>query len=75
MLIKKSFIHSDNNEMVAQYLLLYEMSGDPENLVKVVNYDYNKLNLTFQLKGDDSKTINEAIAVIKSFENEFEKMV
>lgn len=63
----------ENNEMVAQYLLLYEMSGDPENLVKVVNYDYNKLNLTFQLKGDDSKTINEAIAVIKSFENEFEK--
>lgn len=61
----------ESNEMVAQYLLLYEMSGDPENLVKVVNYDYNKLNITFQLKGDDSKTINEAMAVINGFEKSF----
>lgn len=61
----------ESSEMVAQYLLLYEMSGDPENLVKVVNYDYNKLNITFQLKGDDSKTINEAIAVIESFGEQF----
>lgn len=57
----------ESSDLIAQYLLLYEMSGDPENLVKVVNYDYNKLNVTFQLKGDDSKTINEAIAVIESF--------
>jgi uncharacterized protein len=59
------------SDMVAQYLLLYEMSGDPENLLKVVNYDYNRTNVTFQLKGDDSKTINEALSVIKSFENRF----
>ncbi|MDX9846370.1 MAG: MMPL family transporter [Tenuifilaceae bacterium] len=58
----------ENNEMVAQYLLLYEMSGDPENLTKLINYDYNRTNITFQLKGDDSKTINEALAVIKQFE-------
>lgn len=57
-----------NDEMVAQYLLLYEMSGDPENLVKVINYDYNKTNLTFQLKGDDSKTIDEALGVIRQYE-------
>ncbi|GAB1415477.1 hypothetical protein MASR2M117_08830 [Paludibacter sp.] len=61
----------ENSEIVAQYLLLYEMSGDPENLVKVVNYDYNKLNITFQLKGDDSKTINEAIKVVESFNERF----
>ncbi len=67
----KSYTIPESNEMVAQYLLLYEMSGDPENLVKVVNYDYNKLNITFQLKGDDSKTINEAMAVINSFEKSF----
>jgi len=63
----------ESSEMVAQYLLLYEMSGDPENLVKVVNYDYNKLNVTFQLKGDDSKTINEALAVIDSFKASFDE--
>ena len=58
-----------DNEMIAQYLLLYEMSGDPQNLEKVINYDYNRTNITFQLKGDDSKTINEALSVIKQFED------
>jgi uncharacterized protein len=58
----------DHPDLVAQYLLLYEMSGDPQNLVRVINYDYNRTNLTFQLKGDDSKTIKEALAVIRDFE-------
>ncbi|HOO84316.1 MAG TPA: MMPL family transporter [Prolixibacteraceae bacterium] len=61
----------ESNEMVAQYLLLYEMSGDPENLAKVVNYDYNRTNITFQLKGDDSRTINEALTVIQKYEDQF----
>ncbi|KAA3655696.1 MAG: hypothetical protein DWQ10_17040, partial [Calditrichaeota bacterium] len=47
-------MHADSSEynvipqtadLVAQYLLLYEMSGDPENLWKVVDYDYKKANL------------------------------
>ena len=52
-------------DLVAQYLLLYEMSGDPENLWKVVNYDYDRLNVTFQLKKDDSRTMNGAMADIE----------
>ena len=63
----------DSKDMVAQYLLLYEMSGDPENLNKVVDYDYSKLNVNFQLKSDDSKAINSALAVINSFEDDFEE--
>jgi len=66
-------IPNDKN-MIAQYLLLYEMSGDPENLNKVVDYDYEKLNITFQLKKDDSKAINSALDVIKTYEEEFNKM-
>ncbi|MDD2196490.1 MAG: MMPL family transporter [Bacteroidales bacterium] len=62
-----------SNEMIAQYLLLYEMSGDPQNLIKVINYDYNRTNITFQLKGDDSKTIKEALSVIKQFEDRFKR--
>ncbi|KAA3620469.1 MAG: hypothetical protein DWQ05_00590 [Calditrichaeota bacterium] len=53
-------------ELVAQYLLLYEMSGDPENLWKVVDYDYKKANLTFQLKSDNSIALNSAIAHIEN---------
>jgi predicted RND superfamily exporter protein len=61
----------DNSELIAQYLLLYEMSGDPENITKLVNYDYNKTNITFQLKGDDSKTINAALNIINKYDEKF----
>ncbi|MBT3210241.1 MAG: RND family transporter [Bacteroidetes bacterium] len=64
----------DTKEMVAQYLLLYEMSGDPENLNKVVDYDYEKLNVTFQLKSDNSKAINSTLAVIETFNEDFKKL-
>jgi uncharacterized protein len=60
----------ESSDMVAQYLLLYEMSGDPENLLKVVNYNYDRTNITFQLKGDDSKTIEAALEVIQSYTDE-----
>ena len=73
-------LHADNPEfdiippsrnLVAQYLLLYEMSGDPDNLWKVVDYEYKKANLTFQLKSDNSKAINSALAVIDSHKQAF----
>jgi predicted RND superfamily exporter protein len=64
----------DSKNMIAQYLLLYEMSGDPENLNKVVDYDYEKLNVTFQLKKDDSKAINSALDIIHSYEDDFKKL-
>ncbi|MFO7914534.1 MAG: MMPL family transporter [Candidatus Krumholzibacteriales bacterium] len=54
-----------SRELVAQYLLLYEMSGDPENLWEVVDYNYRKANLTFQLKSDNSIALNSAIARIE----------
>ncbi|MBN2090609.1 MMPL family transporter, partial [candidate division KSB1 bacterium] len=63
----------ESKELVAQYLLLYEMSGDPENLWKVVDYNYQKANVTFQLKSDNSKAINSAIAAIERHIPELEK--
>ena len=63
----------DNQDLIAQYLLLYEMSGDPENLNRVVNYDYNKLNVMFQLKSDNSKDINATIAQIENYKNDFDE--
>ncbi len=64
----------DSKEMIAQYLLLYEMSGDPENLNKVVDYDYEKANITFQLKSDNSKAMNSALDIIKTYEGDFKKL-
>jgi hydrophobe/amphiphile efflux-3 (HAE3) family protein len=61
-------------DLVAQYLLLYEMSGDPENLWKVVDYNYQKVNLTFQLKSDNSIALNNAIAKIDEHLPELDKL-
>ena len=61
----------ESNRLVAQYILLYEMSGDPENLTQLVDYNYRKANVTLQLKGDDSKTINEAIRIVKQYTPRF----
>ncbi len=63
----------NSRDMIAQYLLLYEMSGDPEDLNKVVNYDYTKLNVMFQLKSDNSKAINSALDILKTYEDDFKK--
>ncbi len=63
----------DSRELVAQYLLLYEMSGDPETLWETVDFDFARSNVTLQLKGDDSKTINRAIAIVEGYRPLFEK--
>jgi hypothetical protein len=67
-------IIADSKDLNAQYLLLYEMSGDPDNLWKVVNYDYSKLNVNIQLKSDDSKSIRSAIKVIEQYEDRFKEL-
>jgi predicted RND superfamily exporter protein len=64
----------NNQDMIAQYLLLYEMSGDPENLNKVVDYDYEKANVTFQLKSDNSKAMNATLAIIEKYKDDFKKL-
>jgi len=66
-----AYILPNNKDLIAQYLLLYEISGDPENLWKVVDNQYQEANLTFQLKSDNSKAINSALEVIKSYEDRF----
>jgi len=64
----------DNQDLIAQYLLLYEMSGDPATLWQVVTEDYKKANLTYQLKSDNSKALNSAIAIIEKYKPQFEKL-
>ncbi|NOY76703.1 MAG: MMPL family transporter [Calditrichaeota bacterium] len=64
----------NSQDLIAQYLLLYEMSGNPENLWQVVTEDYKKLNITFQLKSDGSKALNSTIAIIDRYKPQFQKM-
>ena len=64
----------ESTEMVAQYLLLYEMSGDPENLNRVVDYNYAKSNLNFQLKSDNSIAMDSALEKITAYEPAFAEL-
>ncbi|MCB2212257.1 MMPL family transporter [bacterium] len=63
----------ETRDLTAQFLLLYEMSGDPDNLWQVVNYDYNRANLAFQLKSDNARTLNDAISAVEPFADAFER--
>jgi len=58
----------EDQDLIAQYLLLYEMSGDPDNLAKVVDFPYQNLNLTFQLKSDSSALITEVIQTVQEYQ-------
>ena len=47
----------DTREAVAQYLLLYSLSGDPDDFDEVVDYDYRQANITILLKDDHTAAI------------------
>ncbi|MGM0432818.1 MAG: efflux RND transporter permease subunit [Spirochaetota bacterium] len=64
----------DSRELVAQYLLLYEMAGDAETLEQVVDYDYQQANVTFQLKSDSSAVMEEIIRHIDQYEQEYNEL-
>jgi predicted RND superfamily exporter protein len=51
-----SFETVDGTALIAQYLLLYENSGG-EDVDKVVDFEYQKVNVVFQLKSSYSRDI------------------
>jgi hypothetical protein len=53
----------DSKELVAQYLLLYSMSGDPDDFDDVVDYDYQRANTRIFMKSDHAKDTG---AVVRS---------
>ncbi|WP_233900721.1 efflux RND transporter permease subunit [Tenacibaculum piscium] len=64
----------DAQNLIAQYFLLYEMSGGSDRLWDIVTDDFKTANLQFQLKGDNSKGLNETIANIKNYKEEFKTL-
>lgn len=63
----------DSQEMISQYLLLYEFSGDPESLTQVVDYEYTSANITVQLKSDSSALLKQIIGVVDTYQPSLEK--
>ncbi len=52
----------DTREMVAQYLLVYSMSGDPGEFDDVVDYDYTAANAAILLRTDRLSVIGDMVA-------------
>jgi predicted RND superfamily exporter protein len=55
----------DTREAVAQYLELYAMSGDPEDLEDLVNFDYTKAIMNVQFQAADMQTANKVVDELK----------
>ena len=60
----------DSREMVAQYLLLYSMSGDPDEFDDLVDYDYEAANLSISLRTDRLSVIHEVSARLSALLDE-----
>jgi uncharacterized protein len=59
------------HEEETEYLLLYEMSADPESMEQVVDYEYQRANLTVQVKDDSSQTLTAVIAASDAYHDVF----
>jgi hypothetical protein len=57
----------DSQDLVAQYLLLYSFSGDPDDFDEIVDYDYQHANLTIFLRSDSTQDIERVVGLVQDF--------
>jgi hypothetical protein len=60
----------ESREAIAQYLLLYSMSGDPDDFDEVVDYEYRRANITIMLKDDHTEVANRLSRVLGKYIDE-----
>ncbi len=51
----------DSRDAVAQYIELYSMSSDPEDVERFVDFDYMNTLMTIQFKADEIASIDEVL--------------
>jgi predicted RND superfamily exporter protein len=56
----------DSKELVAQYLLLYSMSGDPGEYDDLVDYDYQAANLSILLRTDSLADLSRILSRLEA---------
>ena len=57
----------DSREQIAEYVFLLSLSGRPDELDEVIDYDYKTANVTFLIKTDHTKELKKIIDDVKSF--------
>ena len=55
----------ESRNLVAQYLLLYSISGDPDDFEEVVDYEYGKANVSIHMKSDLGKDIADVDSYLR----------
>lgn len=55
----------NSSEQVAEYLYLFSVSGRPEQLDEVVDFDYRRANINFSIKTDHTKPLKDIIDEVK----------
>jgi hypothetical protein len=60
----------DNQDLVAQYLLIYSMSGDPEDFNSYVDYGYRNAVITAYLKEESSVYLTDLSKRLRAFAKE-----
>jgi len=55
----------DTHEAVAQLLLLYSMSGDAEDLTRMVDYDFKRAVITAYVKTDDFSSMKDMTVAVQ----------
>ncbi|MFQ5648737.1 MAG: RND family transporter [bacterium] len=56
-----------SQEEIAQYLFLFLMSGDPNDLDNFVDYDYQKANIWVQMKRGDNRDMERVERSVEQF--------
>ena len=56
-----------SQELIAQYLLLYAFSGDPDDFDEVVDYDYQHANVMVYLRSDSTQDVLRVVERIQDF--------
>ena len=56
-----------SRDLVAQYLLLYSFSGDPDDFDDVVDYDYQHANVAVYLRSDRTRDVERVVQLIRDF--------
>lgn len=60
----------DSREAIAQYLLLYSMSGNPDDFDEVVDYEYRQANITVMLKDDHTAVAKRLVDTLSQYVRE-----
>jgi len=61
------FTTPQSQEEIAQYLFLFLMSGDPNDLDNFVDYDYEKANIWVQMKRGDNRDMEQVANAVQQF--------